>query len=384
MKRIYVGNLPLDVRTRDLEDLFYKFGKIAFIDLKTRRGPPFAFVEFLDYRDAEEAVRCRDGKDFDGCRLRVEFPRGKERPSRFKNGSGFGGAHGDSSRGGSGRSSAPQRRSKYRVKVSGLPSSGSWQDLKDHMREVGEVCFADVFKGGEGVVEFVNFDDMRYAIRKLNNTKFKSHEGESSYIKLREDSGDSRSRSRSPISRRRGSPSYSPVTKRRGDSYSASRSRSRSRSPRHHKRSGGHHSDRHHHKKSRRARSDSRSKSDSRSRSHSRSPTGSPRSNRSSRGSSDRSRSRSKSHSRTPDSHRGDEHKRSPSPARSNRSRSGSRSPRHDRSSKTPDHTDRRSKSNSRTPSPHHDKSKSPARSETRRSATNSRTPSPELENKDD
>lgn len=47
MKRIFVGNLPPDVRTRDLEDLFYKFGKIAFIDLKTRRGPPFAFVEFF-------------------------------------------------------------------------------------------------------------------------------------------------------------------------------------------------------------------------------------------------------------------------------------------------------------------------------------------------
>lgn len=47
MKRIFVGNLPPDVRSRDLEDLFYKFGKIAFIDLKTRRGPPFAFVEFL-------------------------------------------------------------------------------------------------------------------------------------------------------------------------------------------------------------------------------------------------------------------------------------------------------------------------------------------------
>lgn len=239
MKRIYVGNLPPDVRTRDVEDLFYKFGKIAFIDLKNRRGPPFAFVEFHDYRDAEEAVRARDGKKFDGCRLRVEFPRGRERPSRFKNGSASHGAA---------RSAAPQRRSKYRVKVSNLPTSGSWQDLKDHMREFGEVCFADVYKGGEGVVEFVNQDDMRYAIRRLHNTKFKSHEGETSYIKLREDipSGDSRSRSRSPIERTRRrsrSPVYDkdrssppPSRRRRGGSSNnrrpISRSRSRSRSPR--------------------------------------------------------------------------------------------------------------------------------------------------------
>jgi hypothetical protein len=43
--RIYVGNLPPDIRSKDIEDLFYKYGKIAFIDLKNRRGPPFAFIE---------------------------------------------------------------------------------------------------------------------------------------------------------------------------------------------------------------------------------------------------------------------------------------------------------------------------------------------------
>ena len=48
--RIYVGNLPPDIRTKDIEDLFYKFGNIAFIDLKNRKGPPFAFVEFEDPR----------------------------------------------------------------------------------------------------------------------------------------------------------------------------------------------------------------------------------------------------------------------------------------------------------------------------------------------
>lgn len=309
MKRIFVGNLPPNVRERDLEQIFYKFGRINFIDLKTRRGPPFAFVEFQDYRDAEDAVRSRDGKEFEGLRLRVEFPRGRERPSRFKNGSG------------PGRSNAPQRRSKFRVKVTNLPATGSWQDLKDHMREVGEVCFADVYKGGEGVVEFVNYDDMRYAIKKLNNTKFKSHEGDSSYIKLREDvhSGDSRSRSRSPVGRSRRSPSYSPV-RRRG----SSQSRSPSRSPKA-RRGGGHHRQR----PSKRGRSYSRSRSATkspsyaRSRSRSRSSSGSPRSDKgSSHGSRNRSRSRSKSRS---SSRYGD---------------------------KSPAHIDKRSSSNSRSPSP--------------------------------
>lgn len=310
MKRIFVGNLPPDVRSRDLEDLFYKFGKIAFIDLKTRRGPPFAFVEFHDYRDAEEAVRARDGKKFDGYRLRVEFPRGRERPSRFKNGST--GTHS--------RSAQSQRRSKFRVKVSNLPASGSWQDLKDHMREIGEVCFADVYKGGEGVVEFVSYDDMRYAIRKLNNTKFKSHEGESSYIKLKEDMPSSRSRSprdrsRSRVKSRSRSPVYdkSPVRSYRRSSGD-SRSRSRSRTPR------------------------DASRSKSISRSVSRSPAYDTK--KSPARADKRPASNSRSRSRTPR-----DRSRSTSRSRS----SHSRSPSHD---KSPANSDRHSKSNSRTPTP--------------------------------
>jgi len=58
----------------------------------------------------------------------------------------------------------------------GLPASGSWQDLKDHMREAGDVCYADVSKDGRGVVEFLQYDDMKYAARKLDNSKFRSHE----------------------------------------------------------------------------------------------------------------------------------------------------------------------------------------------------------------
>lgn len=103
-------------------------------------------------------------------------------------GDGMGGGGGS---GGSGRNSRPTaKRSKYRVIVSGLPGSGSWQDLKDHMREAGDVCFADTYKDGTGVVEFLRHDDMKYAIKKLDDSRFRSHEGEVAYIRVREDSGD--------------------------------------------------------------------------------------------------------------------------------------------------------------------------------------------------
>ncbi|XP_078679944.1 serine/arginine-rich splicing factor 1B-like isoform X2 [Branchiostoma floridae x Branchiostoma belcheri] len=230
--RIYVGNLPPDIRVKDIEDIFYKYGNIRHIDLKNKRGPPFAFVEFDDKRDAEDAVRGRDGYNYDGYRLRVEFPRGTSR----------GGYRGGR------RVGQPSRRSEYRVLVSGLPPTGSWQDLKDHMREAGDVCYADVFRDGTGVVEFLNYEDMKYAVKQLDDSKFRSHEqpgkkdkettsgkprlkGETSYIRVKEDyhpSGGSprrasRSRSRSPsFSRRRRS--------RSSPRYSPQRSRSRSRS----------------------------------------------------------------------------------------------------------------------------------------------------------
>lgn len=72
--RIFVGNLPIDIREREVEDLFYKYGRIRDIDLKTPSRPPaFAFVTFDDHRDAEDAIYGRDGYNFDGARLRVEM-----------------------------------------------------------------------------------------------------------------------------------------------------------------------------------------------------------------------------------------------------------------------------------------------------------------------
>lgn len=60
------------------------------------------------------------------------------------------------------------------------------------MREAGDVCFADVYKDGTGVVEFLRLEDMKYAIKKLDDSRFRSHEGEVAYIRVREDNNDRR------------------------------------------------------------------------------------------------------------------------------------------------------------------------------------------------
>lgn len=53
------------------------------------------------------------------------------------------GRGGSSARGyGGGFGGGITRRSDYRVLVTGLPKTASWQDLKDHMRKAGDVTFA--------------------------------------------------------------------------------------------------------------------------------------------------------------------------------------------------------------------------------------------------
>lgn len=53
------------------------------------------------------------------------------------------------------------------------------------MREAGDICYADVFKDGTGVVEYTRQDDMKYAIKKLDDTKFKSHEVSFAQVSLK-------------------------------------------------------------------------------------------------------------------------------------------------------------------------------------------------------
>ncbi|XP_023939427.2 serine-arginine protein 55 isoform X2 [Bicyclus anynana] len=321
--RVYVGGLPFGVRERDLEKFFKGFGRIRDILIKNGYG----FVEFEDYRDADDAVYELNGKELLGERVVVEPARGIDRSAdRYRRD-----RHYERDRGRSRYEYGPPTRTEYRLVVENLSSRISWQDLKDYMRQAGEVTYADAHKQhrNEGVVEFATHSDMRAAIEKLDGTELNGRR-----IRLVEDRRSSRRRTRSSSSRSR-----SRSRERRRSSRSRSKSRPKSKSPA----------------------AKSRSRSRSKERSGSRSP-----SRKSERGSPARKPDR-RSASRKSDRRSASRQSRGRSPPR-----------------KSPDRNGRRSESRSKSRSPKHDSKErsrsrskdagSPKREEERRGGTKSRS----------
>ena len=76
--KVYVGNLGSNGSKAELEREFERFGRLH--DVWVARNPPgFAFVEFDDQRDAEDAVKSLNGSRICGERVRVEMARNRGR-----------------------------------------------------------------------------------------------------------------------------------------------------------------------------------------------------------------------------------------------------------------------------------------------------------------
>ena len=73
--KVYVGNLGNHADKYELEDCFGKYGPLKNVWV-ARNPPGFAFIEFEDTRDAEDAVKGLDGTRVCGNRVRVEMSNG--------------------------------------------------------------------------------------------------------------------------------------------------------------------------------------------------------------------------------------------------------------------------------------------------------------------
>ncbi|KAA0197058.1 hypothetical protein HAZT_HAZT010353 [Hyalella azteca] len=95
--KVYVGDLGSSASKQDLEEVFSQYGRLSSVWV-ARNPPGFAFVEFDDSRDAEDAVRALDGRSICGRRVRVELSTGRSRGGG--GGGGGGGRFGGGLRGG--------------------------------------------------------------------------------------------------------------------------------------------------------------------------------------------------------------------------------------------------------------------------------------------
>ncbi|CAG9761442.1 unnamed protein product [Ceutorhynchus assimilis] len=219
--RVYVGDLPRGTSKRDLERFFRNHGRIREISLK--QGG-YGFVVFDDCRDAEYAIYNLNREKIMGERIRVERARHRGRHTWGES---------ETSSSGSDRERTRRRsrfahpiRTDHKVIVENVSRRASWQDLKDYMRQAGDVTYADAHlrKKNEALVHFASRKDMQNAIEQLNGSmlfgrRIKVYEKKST--RGEESSSSSYSTSRSGGGRSR-------------SSRSGSRDRSRSRDDRTH------------------------------------------------------------------------------------------------------------------------------------------------------
>lgn len=95
--KLYVGGLAYSVTDQELNDFFADQGAVtsAFVikDKVTGQSKGFGFVEMEDIKEAQNAIKELNGKEFKGRSIMVNEARPQEdrRPSRGGGGGGGGG-----------------------------------------------------------------------------------------------------------------------------------------------------------------------------------------------------------------------------------------------------------------------------------------------------
>ncbi|KAK9476530.1 hypothetical protein V1514DRAFT_285131 [Lipomyces japonicus] len=177
-RRVYVGNLPYEVKWTQLKDFMRSAGEVLHADVLTLpngMSKGCGVVEYATREDAQNAIATLTNQSLLGRNVYVREDRElTNRPSSYNTG-GYSRYDSDYNAGGySGSSGAPPPSAGNQVYVGNLPYSVGWPELKDFFRQAGNVIRADVQTGydnrskGSGVVAFENREDAQNAIARFN------------------------------------------------------------------------------------------------------------------------------------------------------------------------------------------------------------------------
>eukprot|EP00240_Pyramimonas_obovata_P004077 CAMPEP_0118932430 /NCGR_PEP_ID=MMETSP1169-20130426/10209_1 /TAXON_ID=36882 /ORGANISM="Pyramimonas obovata, Strain CCMP722" /LENGTH=370 /DNA_ID=CAMNT_0006875087 /DNA_START=76 /DNA_END=1188 /DNA_ORIENTATION=- len=230
-RRVYVGNLSWKTSWQDLKDHFKQCGTVVYADVMREGGSGgrsrgCGIVEFEAAEEAAEAINTLNDVELDGRPLfiredredrdleqnggnvtryrpqpqqqpqqhHMDFNAQQQQPQISKRSRGIVGAAGRASP--HGEIAAVGRR----CYVMNLAWETTWQTLKDHFRQVGNVVYAEVLSEasgrsrGCGIVEFEHAEEALKAISTLSNSNL---DGRS--ILVREDREDRDLRGGKPV-----------------------------------------------------------------------------------------------------------------------------------------------------------------------------------------
>ncbi|KAK7208286.1 hypothetical protein BZA70DRAFT_234431 [Myxozyma melibiosi] len=175
-RRVYVGNLPYNVRWTDLKDFMRKAGDVVFADVLTLpsgASKGCGVVEYATREDATNAINSLTGQEFNGRNIFVRevfttsFSLLTQMASSFPSLSIYYLFF-------CGNWRKVMVRLMLISETKKLPFNIGWQDLKDLFRQAGNVVRADIRSTpdgqskGSGVVSFETREDAQNAIQKFN------------------------------------------------------------------------------------------------------------------------------------------------------------------------------------------------------------------------
>lgn len=75
--KLFVANLPWTLKSKDLKDIFSKYGEVSYakviLDRETKKSKGFGFIEFVNPQEAAKAVEEMNEAEINGRVIKLDF-----------------------------------------------------------------------------------------------------------------------------------------------------------------------------------------------------------------------------------------------------------------------------------------------------------------------